>query len=225
MIGKTISHYRILDKLGEGGMGVVYRAEDTDLQRTVALKFMPPELARDPDTRKRFLQEARAASALDHPNICTIHEIQEAEGHTFIVMSYVDGESVKERIAAGPLPMETALEITIQIALGLAEAHEKRIIHRDIKPANISLTQSGHARSCVKTEPIFRLETLKTLFRGTYVSSAFNLSGLELNPWDISPDGKRFLMMKEVGSTAEGPRRINIVLNWIDELRQRVPVK
>jgi serine/threonine protein kinase/Tfp pilus assembly protein PilF len=146
MIGKTISHYRILDKLGEGGMGVVYRAEDTDLQRTVALKFMPPELARDPDARKRFLQEARAASALDHPNICTIHEIQEAEGHTFIVMSYVDGESVKERIAAGPLPMETALEITIQIALGLAEAHEKRIIHRDIKPANIMLTSKGQAK-------------------------------------------------------------------------------
>ena len=146
MIGRVISHYRILDKLGEGGMGVVYRAEDTDLQRTVALKFMPPELARDPDARRRFLQEARAASALDHPNICTIHEIQEAEGHTFIVMSYVDGESVKERIAAGPLPVETALEITLQIALGLAEAHEKRIIHRDIKPANIMLTAKGQAK-------------------------------------------------------------------------------
>ncbi len=108
MIGKTILHYKILEKLGEGGMGVVYRAEDTKLKRTVALKFLPPGLTKDPETKERFLYEARAASALDHPNICTIHEINEAEDHHFISISYIEGESLKDRIKDGPLPIDEA---------------------------------------------------------------------------------------------------------------------
>jgi len=146
VIGKTISHYKILEKLGEGGMGVVYKAEDTKLKRTVALKFLPPELTRDKEAKERFIQEAQAAAALDHPNICTVHEIDEAEGQTFIAMAYIKGESLKEKIASGPVKIEKALDITIQVAEGLKEAHEKGIIHRDIKPANVMLTEKGQAK-------------------------------------------------------------------------------
>jgi serine/threonine protein kinase/tetratricopeptide (TPR) repeat protein len=144
MLGKTISHYRIFDKLGEGGMGVVYKAEDTKLGRSVALKFLPPELTRDTEARKRFAQEARAASALDHPNICTIHEIDEtAEGQLFIAMAFYEGESLKAKIERGPLKLDEALDIAAQIAQGLAKAHEQGIVHRDIKPANILVTKDG----------------------------------------------------------------------------------
>ncbi|UCC39786.1 MAG: protein kinase [Candidatus Aminicenantes bacterium] len=146
MIGKTISHYKILDKLGEGGMGVVYKAEDTKLKRTVALKFLPQELTRDKEAKERFFQEAQAAAALDHPNICTVHEIDEAEGKTFIAMAYIKGESLKEKIASGTMKIDKALDIAIQIAEGLGEAHEKGIIHRDIKPANVLLTEKAQAK-------------------------------------------------------------------------------
>ena len=146
MIGKTISHYKILEKLGEGGMGVVYKAEDTKLQRTVAIKFLPPESTRDPEAKERFIHEARAASALDHPNICTIHEIDESEGQTFIVMAYVEGQSLKEKIKAGPLKLAEVVGIGLQIAEGLKEAHDKNIIHRDVKPANIMVTTSGQTK-------------------------------------------------------------------------------
>ncbi len=144
MIGKLISHYRIIEKLGEGGMGVVYKAEDTKLGRTVALKFLPPDLTRDSEAKKRFIQEARAASALDHPNICTVHEIDEtAEGQLFIAMACYEGESLKTKIERGPLALDEALDIAVQIAQGLAKAHERKIIHRDIKPANILVTNDG----------------------------------------------------------------------------------
>jgi TolB-like protein/Flp pilus assembly protein TadD len=144
MIGKTISHYRILEKLGEGGMGVVYKAEDTKLGRTVALKFLPPDLTRDSEAKKRFVQEARAASALDHPNICTVHEIDEtAEGQLFIAMACYEGESLKAKIERGPLELDEALDIAVQIAQGLTKAHEQKIVHRDIKPANILVTKDG----------------------------------------------------------------------------------
>ena len=146
MIEKTISHYQILEKIGEGGMGVVYKAEDTKLKRTVALKFLPPELTKDPQAKARFLQEAQAAAALDHPNICTIHEIDEFEGQMFIVMTYIKGQSLKERIALGPIQLEEALDISTQVSDGLRAAHEKGIIHRDIKPANIMLTEKGQAK-------------------------------------------------------------------------------
>jgi Tol biopolymer transport system component len=144
MIGKTFSHYKILEKLGEGGMGVVYKAEDTKLKRTVALKFLPPDLTRDPEAKERFIREARAASALDHNNICNIHEIDATdEGQTFMVMACYEGESLDEIISRGPLKVADAVEIASQIAQGLSKAHEKDIIHRDIKPANIFVTQDG----------------------------------------------------------------------------------
>jgi len=146
MIGKTISHYRILEKIGEGGMGVVYKAEDTKLKRTIALKFLPRELTRDQEARDRFVKEAQAAAALDHLHICTVHEIDEAEGKTFISMAYIEGQSLKEKIEAGPLEIDEAVVIALQVAEGLKEAHDKGIIHRDIKPANIMLTKKGQAK-------------------------------------------------------------------------------
>jgi serine/threonine protein kinase/Flp pilus assembly protein TadD len=146
LIGKTILHYKILEKIGEGGMGVVYRAEDTKLRRVVALKFLPQELVKDSEAKERFVQEAQAAAALDHPNICTVHEIEEANGQTFIAMAYIEGQSLKEIISAGPMGIDRAVNIAIQIAEGLQEAHKKGVIHRDIKPANIMLTEKGLAR-------------------------------------------------------------------------------
>jgi len=144
MIGKTISHYRIIEKLGEGGMGVVYKAEDTKLKRTVALKFLPPELTRDPEAKQRFIHEAQAASALQHNNVATIHEFNETEdGKMFICMDCYEGEILKDKIQRGPLKVEEAIDISIQIAHGLKKAHKKGIVHRDIKPANIFITEDG----------------------------------------------------------------------------------
>ncbi|UCF79738.1 MAG: protein kinase, partial [Candidatus Eiseniibacteriota bacterium] len=146
MIGKTISHYKILEKLGEGGMGVVYKAEDTKLDRTVALKFLPQNLMSDDEARTRFIHEAKAASALDHPNIATIYEIDEAEGEVFISMAYVDGNRLKDVIGRGTLPIEEILDSAIQIAEGLGAAHTKGIVHRDIKSDNIMLTSDSVAK-------------------------------------------------------------------------------
>jgi serine/threonine protein kinase/Tfp pilus assembly protein PilF len=146
MIGQTVSHYKILSKLGEGGMGVVYRAEDTRLKRTVALKFLSPQAVGTKEDKTRFIHEARAAAALNHPNICTIYEIDECEGRSFIAMECVEGESLKARIQSGPLPLDQVIEIGVEIAGGLQEAHSKEIIHRDIKSANIMLTAAGRVK-------------------------------------------------------------------------------
>jgi eukaryotic-like serine/threonine-protein kinase len=144
MIDQTVSHYRVIEKLGGGGMGVVYRAEDTKLRRAVAIKVLPPELTRDEEAKQRFMLEAQAASALDHPNICTIHEIDETpDGQLFLVMAYYAGETLKKKIERGPLPLDEALDYAIQIAQGLVKAHGAGIIHRDLKPANALVTSDG----------------------------------------------------------------------------------
>jgi len=146
MIGKAISHYKILEKIGEGGMGVVYKAEDTKLKRSVALKFLPPEWTRDQEAKQRFIQEAQAAAALDHSNICTVYEIDEVDGKTFIAMAYIQGQNLKDRLASGLIEIGEAQNIASRIAEGLKEAHDKGIIHRDIKPANIMLTKTGQVK-------------------------------------------------------------------------------
>lgn len=146
MIGKILSHYKILEKIGEGGMGVVYRAEDTKLKRTVALKFITPQAMASPEERKRFVREAQAAASLDHPNICTLYEIDDAEGQTFIAMAHIRGQTLAEKIKAAPLKQEEAIDIAMQVADGLEEAHQKGIIHRDIKSTNIMVTEKGQAK-------------------------------------------------------------------------------
>src|ERR1700761_7990558 len=146
MIGKTISHYKVVDKLGAGGMGVVYRVEDTRLGREAALKCLPPDVASDPQMVERLVREARAASSLNHPNICTIYEVDEADGQHFITMELLEGQTLRERISAGVRPAPELVRIGTQVADAMSAAHKKGIIHRDIKPANVFLNERGEAK-------------------------------------------------------------------------------
>src|SRR5215467_3918823 len=146
MIGKTILHYRVLKEIGKGGMGIVYKAEDTKLNRTVAIKALSAELIGDQKARARFLREARAASAIDHPNICTVYEINEVEGTLFFVMQFVEGKTLKKLVSGRPLPLEQALDVSLELADALVEAHRRLVIHRDIKSSNIIINERGQAK-------------------------------------------------------------------------------
>jgi serine/threonine protein kinase len=146
LAGHQVGRYRLLREIGGGGMGTVYEAEDSQLGRRVAVKLLPPEYSRDRRAKERFLREARAAAAVDHPNLCTVHDAGESEGRLYIVLSFYEGETLRDRIRRGPLPLAEAREVAIQVARGLARAHEAGIVHRDIKPANVMLPRRGEAK-------------------------------------------------------------------------------
>ena len=162
MVGETILHYKIIEEIGAGGMGVVYKARDTKLDRVVALKFLPDDVIREKEAKDRFIREAKSASKLDHPNICTIYAVEEVDGQLFIAMAYYEGETLQDVIDKGPMKIDETLTITNQIAEGLNEAHSKGIIHRDIKPSNIMLTDRGQDNGLRADKKYRRLQSNKS---------------------------------------------------------------